>query len=429
MKHSIEKIENSQIKISVKLIPEEFQKFIDKELKEFSKNITMAGFRKGKAPLDIIKKSLSKDQNESIIAKAMDSAVQDSFSLIIKQEKIEILGKPRAEKIDLQKDLSFDFEILATVCPEINLPDFKEIVREVKRNEIKIEESEINASLDWLRKSRAKFTLKTSPAEKGDWAEIDYKSVQIENNKNFQDRFILGQGGFVPGFEDEIIGLKAGEEKDFSVVFPKDYSRKDLAEKEIKFNVKIKNLQKMELPELTDAWVQGLGAFKDISDLRKNIESGLIQEKETAEKSRIQEEILEKIREKSKIEIAEILIEDIQDRMLDDFKNRISQQFKGDFETYLKQINKTEKEVRDSFKETAGKRVGNSLILQEIIKKQELNALPEEIENKANEFLKKSGNSSNFSEFDLKNIKSYYKNEIETEKAFKFLEGFLSKEN
>jgi trigger factor len=426
MKYSIEKIENSQIKISVKLTPEEFQKFIDKELKEFSKDVATSGFRKGKTPIDIIKKSLSKEQNETLIDRAINFAIQDFFASIVRREKLEILGKPKAEKIDLKDDSSLDFEILAAIFPEIKLPDFKEIVKEIKRKEIKIEEKEIDSSLDWIRKSRAKFTLKTNPAEKGDWVEIDYKSAQIENSKNFEDRFILGQGGFVPGFEDEIIGLKAGEEKDFSIIFPKDYSRQELVEKEIKFNLKVKNLQKMELPELTDEWVKSLGAFQTISDLKKNIKDGLLQEKEIAEKSRIQEEILEKIREKTKIEIAESLVEEFQDRMLEDFKNRINQQFGADFNIYLKQIKKTEKEIRDSFKELAGKRVGNSLILQEIIKKQELNALSEEIEDKLNEFLKRSSNSSNLSEFDLKNIKSYYKNEIETEKAFRFLEGFLN---
>ncbi|MDP2820713.1 MAG: trigger factor [bacterium] len=429
MKHSIEKLENSQIKISVKLTPEEFQKFIDEELKEFSKEVAISGFRKGKAPIDIIKKSLTKEQNESIIAKATDSAAQDSFSSIINQEKLEILGKPKADIVASKNDSSLDFEILAAIFPEIKLPDFKEVVKEIKRKEIKIEEKEIDSSLDWIRKSRAKFTLKTGPAEKGDWVEIEYKSGQIEGNKNFQDKFILGQGGFVPGFEEAIVGLTSGEEKDFSVVFPKDYSREELAEKEIKFNLKVKNLQKMELPELTDEWAKGLGAFQTIEALKKNIEAELLQEKENSETVRIQEEILEKIREKTKIEIAESLVEEFQDRMLEDFKNRISQQFSADFDSYLKQIKKTEKEIRDSFKELAGKRVGNSLILQEIIKKEELNALPEEIEEKTNEFFKKSPNSLNLGEIDLKNIKSYYKNEIETEKVFKFLQSFLLEKN
>jgi trigger factor len=345
--------------------------------------------------------------------------------LVVKQEKFEILGKPKAEKIDLKEDLSLDFEILAAIFPEIKLPDFKEVIKEVKRNAIKIEEKEIDSSLDWIRKSRAKFTLKTGPAEKGDWVEIEYNSGQIEGNKNFQDKFILGQGSFVPGFEDEIIGLKANDEKDFSVVFPNNYSRSEIAGKEIKFNLKLKNLQKIELPELTNEWVKELGVFQTIEDLKKNIKEGLVQEKTAGETARIQEEILEKIRGKTKIEIPENLIEEVQERMLEDFKNRITRQFNTDFDAYIKQIKKTEKEIKNSFKESAKKRTENSLILQEIIKKEELSALPGEVENKVNEFLKKSGNSSNFSEFDLKNIKSYYKNEIETEKAFKFLEGFL----
>ena len=425
MKHSIEKLENSQIKINIRLTSEEFQKILEKETNDFARDIELSGFRKGRAPIEIIKKSLTKEQNETLIDRAINFAIQDFFALVVKQEKFEILGKPKAEKIDLKEDLSLDFEILAAIFPEIKLPDFKEVIKEVKRNAIKIEEKEIDSSLDWIRKSRAKFTLKTGPAEKGDWVEIEYNSGQIEGNKNFQDKFILGQGSFVPGFEYEIIGLKANDEKDFSVVFPNNYSRSEIAGKEIKFNLKLKNLQKIELPELTNEWVKELGVFQTIEDLKKNIKEGLVQEKTAGETARIQEEILEKIRGKTKIEIPENLIEEVQERMLEDFKNRITRQFNTDFDAYIKQIKKTEKEIKNSFKESAKKRTENSLILQEIIKKEELSALPGEVENKVNEFLKKSGNSSNFSEFDLKNIKSYYKNEIETEKAFKFLEGFL----
>ena len=224
MKHSIEKLENSQIKINIRLTSEEFQKILEKETNDFARDIELSGFRKGRAPIEIIKKSLTKEQNETLIDRAINFAIQDFFALVVKQEKFEILGKPKAEKIDLKEDLSLDFEILAAIFPEIKLPDFKEVIKEVKRNAIKIEEKEIDSSLDWIRKSRAKFTLKTGPAEKGDWVEIEYNSGQIEGNKNFQDKFILGQGSFVPGFEDEIIGLKANDEKDFSVVFPNNYS-------------------------------------------------------------------------------------------------------------------------------------------------------------------------------------------------------------
>lgn len=425
MKHSIEELAKSEIKITVKLISEEFQKFFDKEVEKVSKKIELPGFRKGTAPVDMVKEKLPKEQYDLITSTAIDFAVQDSYISIIEQEKLEILGKPKVENVELKEDFSLEFNIIAAVFPEIKLPDFKEVIRDVKKTPQEIDETEIESSINWLRKTRAKFTLKTEAAEEGDWVEVEYMSEQIENNKNFQDKFILGDGKFVPGFEKEVIGLKTGDKKEFSVVFPKDYAQKDLAEKDVKFNLTVKNVHKMELPKLTDEWVKTLGDFKIVNDLKKSLREGLVKEKEYAEKAKTQEEILEKIREKTEIKTPETLIKEVQVKLLEDLKAKISQQFKAGFGEYLNQIKKTEQEILDSFRKIAENRAANSLILNEIIKTQEILASPEEIEKKTKEFLNKSNSQLDLTGIDPNQIKSYYKNEIETEKAFEFLEGFL----
>jgi trigger factor len=425
MNYKIENLPKSEIKIQVSITKTEFQKFLDEAIKNIGKDIEISGFRKGTAPLELIKKQLTQDQYNLAIDQAIDNAIQKNYRDIIEKEKLDILGRPRAESVNLKEDFSLDFEILAATFPEISLPDLKEIIQSLKKREIKVEDQEIESALQWLRKSRAKFIFKNTPAENGDWVEIEYQSKQIEDNRTFEDKFILGQGNFVPGFEKEIVGMKVNSEKEFSIVFPEDYHKKDLGGLKVEFKLKLKNVQKMELPELTDDWAQSLGDFKNLDALKNSIKEGLYQEKEMIEKNRLREEMLEKIREKTKIEVPEILVKEMQERLLTELKEKITHQFNLDFNTYLAQIKKTEEEIKNSFKELAEKRVANSLILQEIIKKEEIQATPEEIEEKVNEFLNKSYNVTRLGEIDLDQIKAYYKNEIETEKAFQFLESFL----
>jgi len=425
MHYKINNLPKSEIKIQVRVSPTEFQNFLDEAIKNVAQNIEIKGFRKGMAPLDLVKKQLSQEQYNSAIDQAINKAIQAQYREIRNKEKLEILGRPRAENVNLNEDLSLDFEILAAIFPEIVLPNLKELIQKLKKREVKVEEGEVESALQWLRKSRAKFIAKNTPAENGDWVEIEYQSRQIENNKVFEDKFVLGQGNFVPGFEKEIVGMTTNSEKEFSIVFPKNYHKKDLAGQEVKFKLKVKNVQKIELPELNDEWAQSLGNFENLEALKKSIKEGLYQEKEIAEKNRLREEMLEKIREKTKIELPEVLIKETQERLLLDFKEKISQQFNLDFDTYLKQAKKTEEEIKTSFKNLAEKRVANSLILQEIVQKQGIQATSEEIEEKVNEFLAKSYNVAKLGEIDLNQIKAYHKNEIEIEKAFQFLESFL----
>jgi len=246
---------------------------------------------------------------------------------------------------------------------KIKLPDYKKIASKIERKEISVEDKEIESALKWLQKSRAKFSAKNQSAQKGAFVEIEYSSSQIGQEAQ-KDAFILGQGHFFSGFEEKIIGMKSGEEKE-NITLNKDG-------KKIVLKVKIILVQNVELPEVNDEFAKSLGKFDNLDALKKNIKQGLVLEKEQIEKQRARQEILEKIGEKTKVEIPDILIENEQKQMLENLKKMVSERLKISFQDYLKKLGKTEREVIDSFLLKSQKKVKNYLILREIGKKEKI---------------------------------------------------------
>jgi len=258
--------------------------------------------------------------------------------------------------------------------------------------------------------------------------EIEFSSSQIEENRKRHDNFILGEGHLVKGFEEKLINMSSGEEKEFSVVFPKDHLQKELAGKEVNFNVKMKSVQRMILPEIDDEFAKGLGRFEDLNGFKKSIKEGIEKEKENQESQRLRQEILEKIAQKTKIEIPEILITTEKERILKDFKKLVTERFKTSFEEYINRIKKTEKELLDTFSNQAEKKIKQLLILREISKQEKIEVSKQEAKEAINGALKKYPNVEKAKrELDLDKLKDYYKEAIKNEKTLTKLESFASK--
>jgi trigger factor len=311
---------------------------------------------------------------------------------------------------------------------EIELPDYKKIASQIRKRKLQVSEEEVEDALIWLQKSRAKFSLKDSPSQKGDWIEIEYWSSQIDNGFKIKDAFILGQGKFIPGFEENLENLKSGQEKEFQLTFPENHYRKDLVGKRFDFHVKINSVQKVELPEINDQFAQNLGRFQNLEALKKSIKEGISLEKEERESQRVRMAILEKIAQDTEIKIPEILVEEEKKRMLEDLKTKIPQLLQISFEDYLVKINKTEKEVLDGFSAEAEKRIKKLLILKEIGKRERIEVSKEEIEEEINKILKNySSVEEAEKELDLEELKMYIEDRIRNEKTLQFLEGLTQK--
>lgn len=307
---------------------------------------------------------------------------------------------------------------------EIKLANYKGI--EVKKHELKVEEKEIDNALNYLQKSRAKIITINQSAQKGNRIEIDFEvrsgGVQIENGSSKNHPLILGEGHFLPGFEDQLGGMKAGEEKEFSLKVPADWSDKRIADKSLDFKVKMNIVQERQLPEINDEFAKSMGKFDNLSAFKENVKQGLMQEKEMMEKQRMRIEIIEKVAEDSKIEAPEVLVERELENMVNEFKMNVDQ-FGMDFETYLTQIKATAEELKKGWKEQAEKRVKIGLCLKAIADKEKIVSTTQEIEERMNqELMRYSDVGKVKKDIDLVAFKEYTENILINEKVFELLE-------
>ena len=303
---------------------------------------------------------------------------------------------------------------------EIKLPDYKNIASKIsskaKKKEVAIKEEEIENSLKWLQQSRAKLSLKNAPAQQGDFIEIEYQ-INKEGSV-LKDGFILNKGHFIPGFEDNLIGLKAGEEKKDIVLNQEG--------KEIRIDLKLNSAQKVELPEINDQFARSLGDFKDLDNLKNNIKNGIALEKEQVEKQKRRQAVLEEIGKETEMEIPAILIENEQNKMLEDLKKTVSKRLKVSFEEYLDKIKKTEKEILDSLGKEAQSRIKNFLILEEIGKRENIKVPDQEIAEEVNKVLRHYPSVKEAEKnigLDLQKFKEYTKLVLRNEKIFKLIEN------
>lgn len=420
MKKFFKKLPKSKMELRIEIEPREFEKFYQRAIFYFRKDLELPGFRKGKVPPKIVEREIGK---ERILKKAAEEAIKENYFKEISKEKIEVLGRPKIEITKLSLGESFEFKATFFVFPEIVLPDYKKIASSQKRRKVFVSEAEVNETLSWLAQSRAKFTPKNLPAEKGDFIEIEYFSPQIEGGRKIRDGFFLGKGGFVSGFEEKLEGMKEGEERDFSLKFPEDYFQKNLAGKEVKFKAKAISIQSVKIPELNDEFAKSLGKFENLESLKRSIFEGIKMEKEREESKRIRREILEKIAKFCQFEIPEILIEEEKKRYLEDLKRRVPKIFKMSFEEYLKSVRKTEKEIEDSYHLAAIEKLKRSLIIREIKKREKIEATKEEIIEAVNRMIQNLP-PEKIKDLDFELLKDYTKEAIEEEKVLSFLEKF-----
>lgn len=418
MKTTQKKLDKSRVEITFELTSEEFLEHFEHALEHLKRHVNVDGFRPGQAPAKMVE---DKIKPEALLMEAGDHAVQHVYSDYVLKNKLEPVGHPEVKIIKIAKGSPFVFTATITVLPEIELPDYKKIAGSVKGQDISVTEEEVQDSLNYLQKSRAKMSLKNEVAGKGDFVQIEYQSKDINGNKLEKDAFILGEGGMIKGFEDNLEGMKAGEEKNFKAEFPKEYHNKNLAGKNVEFRAKMVSVQKMELPEINDEFAKQMGAFDTLVALKNSIKEGINIEKTEQEKQRKRGEILEKIAEKTKMELPGVMVEYEKQSLLEDLKNKITQGMKITFQEYLATIKKTEEEIKETYQKEAEKRLRGFLVLREIGKQEKIEVSDQEVEEEANKAIKNFSKDQS-AKFDINQFKEYTKGVLFNEKVFKLLE-------
>ncbi len=421
MNINIEKKDKSNLEISFEIPWEEFEPYLDKAISVLSQDKEIRGFRKGNIPRAVLEQEIGKDK---IIQSAAELAVKDKYPQALAEHKIEPIANPEIQIIKLAKNNPFKFKAKVSILSEIKLPDYKEIAATVKKKEVTVSDKELEETLEWLRKSKASFSPLERAAQPGDFISIEYSSPKFTAGKPYKDKFVLGEGHFVPGFEKELEGMQVGEEKEFAIDFPKDYVNKNLAGQKVDFKVRLESLQQMALPELNDAFAQTFPNMNSLLDLKNQLRSELKKNKESKEQQRLRDAILEKIVQASECEPPTSLVESEKEYLLADLKEKVKNNFKLSFEEYLKQAKKTAAELKDSFLDQARKRVKAFLVLREIGKQEGIQVSEEEISQEVQRIMDNYPDKEHQGKIDIERLRDYNRSAIYNRKILEKLESF-----
>ena len=409
MNIQVKKLEKGEVEITGEMPWEDFDYYRAEAIENLNAGLKIDGFRPGKAPKKIIEEKAGK---EDVLFSAANLAIKDKYVEILKSHQLEPIMAPEIAVLKLAHNNPFCFKIKVFVLPEIKLPELESIAKQVKKEIAPVEEKEVEDALNWVLKSRADFKDLSSEARLGDFIEVEYQSPQLKNNKLFEDRFILGEGKLVKGFEDNLLKMKEGEEKKFESVFPAAFANKSLASKKVEFQVKMKKVKEMVLPPLNDEFAKNLGDFKDLPDLKSKIKEGIAQEKEVASKIKWRDEALALIAKEVDFEIPEILL-----------KSEIERMIQHEEHAKKKEFSLEEKEtLRTKFLDEAKDRAKKALCLGKIAKEKDVSVSDEELTREVNKYLKNYPENK-IKEIDLDKFKEYYKERIIEEKTFQFLEN------
>jgi len=355
-----------KIKLTIEVEAEILKKASDEAYKKMANQVKIDGFRPGKAPRHIVEKEIGQ---ERLDAEILDKVIPETYYQAVIQEKLNPIGQPEVKMIKFVPTDGLTYEAVVELMPEIKLPDITKV--KVKSSVPKVTTEEIEAVLEDLSKQLAKYSRVARAAKAGDQIVIDYDGfvdgLAFEGGKSEKYPFVLGQGKMIPGFEDQIAGMKEKEEKEIEVTFPKEYHANNLAGKKAKFIIKLHEVNEINLPEINDEFATKIGPFKDLPKLKEDIEKELMNTKVIQEKNRVESEILEKISEKINIPLPEGLVHQEIHRLIHEAEHNLSQQGLT-IEKYYEATKKTKEDLENELKPEAEKRVKIGLVLSEVAK-------------------------------------------------------------
>ncbi len=427
----IEEKSETKKEIKVTIFPEEMEKFVKKAAEEFSKKMNIKGFRPGNAPKEIVENTVGK---EKLYEEAAKEAVEETYPEIVKENNLFTLANPHVEIIKCAPGNEVIYKAVVYIMPEIKLPNYQKIAKETakkEKKEVKVEDEEIEKAIENVRESRAKKEKKDGPAEKGDFVRINFNGIfegiddKKIDEKNFEVTLGNGDLDILPGFEDSILGMRAGEKKSFSIKTP---DVKNVPEKEentkgrkINFNVEMVTVEKKEIPELDDDFSQSFPNIKNLKELKEKIKEGILREKEAKEKERVRIKILEAIKKVTSFGVPEVMVEKEIDNMVQTVKNQLAQN-NTSFDKYLKEIKKTEEELRKEWWKKAEENVSYALILHAVSKEENIEVTDEEIEKEIKKHFNFMGKKKEEEkEENLQRMRAYVHDVIKNRKVFQVL--------
>ena len=397
---SCEKLEKSRVALTIETSAEEFEAAVNKAYLKMRGKINVPGFRVGKAPRKIIEKMYGA---EVFYEEAVNIILPDAYEAAVKEQELEVVGYPQVELESCTKD-GVVFKCTVAVYPEVKLGQYKGL--EAPKAEVKVAAADVNARLKEMADRNSRLVSVERAVKKGDTADIDFEGfdngVAFDGGKGENFDLEIGSGSFVPGFEEQLIGMKAGEEKDIDITFPENYTP-ELAGKPVVFHVKVNEVKVKEVPAIDDEFAKDVSEFDTLKDLKADIKKKMTAERTEAAQRAFEDVLMAKVAEGVEADIPQEMVELQAERMMEQFKQQLASQGIP-FDQYLQMTGTTEADFRKQADGPAAEQVKMDLAVEAIIKAEGLEASDEDVENEMKSVAEKYG-------MDLDTVKKYLRPE------------------
>lgn len=386
MSYTVENLEKSMAKITITVSAEAFEEAMVKSYNKNKKNISIQGFRKGKAPRKMVEKLYGP---EVFYEDAANFAIPDAYEEAAKESGLEIVSRPEIDVVDIGKGKEFVFTATVAVKPEVTLGEYKGI--EVEKKVVKVMASDVNAEIDKVREQNSRMiTVDNRGIKKDDTAVIDFEGFvdgePFQGGKGEDYPLVIGSHSFIDTFEDQLVGKKTGDEVEVNVTFPEEYHEASLKGKPALFKVTVKEIKKKELPKLDDEFASEVSEFETLKEYKASVKKTLTERKKEEAKREKENAVVEKVVENITVEIPEPMIEEQTQQMIQEFAGRLSGQGLS-FEQYMQMTGMTPDALMGQMKPEAEKRIRTRLALEAIVKEEKIKAtakdIDKEIENMA----------------------------------------------
>lgn len=420
MSIKVENTENTnEVKLTFNVPAEQFDEGMKKVYAKTAKYFNIPGFRKGKAPMALVERTYGP---QIFYEDTFNEIVPEIFEKEISENKLEVVSKPEIDIVQMGKGQELIFTAVVQVKPEVKLGKYKGIALE--KVEYNVTDEDIEHELGHMADKNSRLvTVENEPVAEKDIAVIDFEGfvdgVPFEGGKAENHELEIGSKTFIPGFEDQVIGMKVDEEKDINVKFPEEYFSAELAGKDAVFKVKVHEIKRKELPTLDDEFAKDVSEFDTIAELKNSIKEKLETENANKAKYETEENAIQKVCDATEIDIPSGMVDTEIDNMLKDIETRLSYQGLN-MKQYLQMIGKTEEDMRKEYEEQAKKSVKSRLVLDAIVNAEKLEATDEEVAEKVKEMAENYGRKAE----DLMNnehLINYIKDSMKAEKAIKFV--------
>lgn len=377
MNITIENLPKSQVKLIIKLAEAELSKYKDMAFRKLNEQIKVPGFRQGHIPSEIIEQKIGK---EGVKSQLIEIALPQTYADAVTEKKIQVMAKP---KIEIISDEPFKYTAVVSVFPEVKIGNYKKI--KIPQEKVKITDKEFEDFQKEMQKHYEKYEEVDRETKKGDKVEIDFQGfdeagVPLDKTESKNHPVVIGEGSMIPGFEDNLIGVKKGEEKEFFITFPKDYRAKNFQNKKVKFKVKLNKVFEVIKPEINEEFLEKVHGKKiTMQEFEEKVKQDILKRKEKDEKNRQENQFLEEIAKITDVEIADDVIEE----EIDDILHRLKHQLEAygmNYDQYMEGLKKQGKDIRAEKRSQAEKQLRLRYGLQHIFKEEKIDTEEKEVE-------------------------------------------------